>query len=94
MKMDLDKYSINRSIIQKEYDRSGVKSIRDFLSIWSASTHCPLICMAFYLAEEIGYTPELIDIIDSTVKFYGYTEVLGQKEGSPYLTSLKRSDIS
>ncbi len=54
------------------------------------SIECPCIVVAFYLSEDIGWTLELMKAVDTLIKFYGYEEIKNQKEGSPYLVSLKR----
>jgi hypothetical protein len=95
MKIDLKTYSINRKFIQNWYKNNKDKSldIGTIVSLCASATHCPCIALAHYLAEDIGYIPELTGLIDGFIKFYGYTEVLGQKEGSPYLTKTMPSDI-
>lgn len=85
MKIDLNKYSINRPFIQDFYRKSTIKDVSYTVSMCSTSTHCPIIVLAIFLGEDIGYTPEIVSIVERLIKFYGYTEILGQKEGSPFL---------
>lgn len=93
MRLDLNKYSINRGFIQNQY-RTGIeKDIEKVISIVGCAIHCPLIALAFYMAEQEGFTPPLVKMIDSLISFYGYTEILGQKEGSPYSTKYGSNDI-
>lgn len=84
MKIDLNTYAINKPFIQKKNKESPGK-IRDTLTMVSASTHCALICLVFYLAEDLGWTDELKELADGYIKFYGYTKIIGQLSDSPYL---------
>ena len=86
MIIDLDKYSINRKFIQETYanNRSRYRNIGEAISLFASSTHCPYICLALYLGETEGFTPELIRTIDTQISYYGYTEIHGQLPGSPY----------
>jgi hypothetical protein len=93
MQLDLNTYSVNRIPIQDWYRWHGDQRITDIISIQAAGTHCPCIALAFYLAEDIGYTPELIRLIDIFIKDYGYTEILNQSLDSPYLTTHGGNDI-
>ena len=90
MKLDLDKYAVHRLPIQIWYkENTGYESLSVALAMWAATTHCNIVSLAFFIGEDIGYTPEIVDLIDRLTKFYGYTEIAGQKEGSPFLTYKK-----
>jgi hypothetical protein len=93
MRLDLDTYAVNRKPIQGWYRSHSDQDIRSVIANWAISTHCPCIILCFFMAEDIGYTPELLQMIDSLSRFYGYTEILNQKEGSPYLTGRILGDI-
>lgn len=93
MTIDLKKYAINRPFIQQWYKKNNNYDISKTISLHAAGMHCPCIALAFYLAEDIGYTPELIRIIDILIKTYDYTEIKNQLPGSPYLTFGKKDDI-
>ena len=93
MDIDLNKYSVNRKFIIESYHNDKKKNVSKIVAICGAVSHCPLIVLAFYLSEDIGFTPELTNMIDGLIKFYGYKRILGQREGSPYLTMDRVSDI-
>ena len=95
MQMDLNKYTVNRKFIQDGYknSKSGFKNVGEAISIFASSTHCPCIILAFYLAESIGFTPDLVKFIDSQIKYYGYKEIYNQMPGSPYLAMDPTNDI-
>lgn len=95
MELDLNTYMVNKKPFQRYYHKNKDRndSISNMISIWSSSTFCPCIVLAFYLAEDIGYTAEIIRLIDIFVRTYEYKLILNQQEGSPYLTSLGNSDI-
>ncbi len=89
MKLDLDKYRVNRKYIQEEYRRGNEKSVTKVISSIGAGIHCPLLALAFFLAETETYSPELVKMIDSLIKFYGYTEISGLPKDSPYFVDKK-----
>ena len=95
MKIDLRKYAINRPIIQGWWrrDKDKGEELCKMIGFYAIGSHCPCIVVCFYIAEDIGYTDELCNTISKLAKFYGYTDVLGQLEGSPYLTSPLVDDI-
>lgn len=94
MQLDLDTYaSSSKEAIQNWYRRHNDERITDIISIQAACTHCPCIVLAFYLAEDIGFTPELVRLIDIFIKSYGYTEIRNQPPDSPYLTMNGESGI-
>lgn len=85
MKIDLNRYSVNRPFIQKWYRDSDNKDISNAVSILSPATHTPCIAMCFFLAEQEGFSPEMVFLIDTLIRFYGYKQILNQPEGSPYM---------
>ena len=86
MLIDLDKYRAHKTYTQIWYRQNAHLGLSTAISIWAPSTHCPCIAVAFFIADDIGYTPELIRIIDILIKSYNYKRILGQGENSPYLT--------
>lgn len=94
MQLDLDTYAnSSKKSIQNWYRRHSDERITDIISIQAACTNCPCIALAFYLAEDIGFTPELIRLIDIFIKSNGYTKILNQPPNSPYLTMNDEDDI-
>ena len=88
MKIDLSLYEVQRIPVKNWYRKSADRnlSISFMVSMWAATNQCPAILVAFLLAEEIGFTPDIIRIIDILIKCYQYDEILGQSDESPYLT--------
>ena len=82
MILDLDRFAINRKFIQTYYREKGGDP-EYAVSLMAATILCPIIVLAFYLAEDIGFTPELIKTIDYQMT-RGYT-VINQPQNSPYL---------
>ena len=93
MKLDLKKYEVQRIPLINWYNTRKHEDIEEMLTLWAATNHCPLIILAHLLAEDIGYIPELISLIDRQTKHYRYDQVQNQKEGSPYLTKKRKDDI-
>jgi hypothetical protein len=85
MEIDLNKYANNRTPVQNWYRDCNYDNISLAISIWAGGTMCPCICLAFYLAEDMGYTPELIRLINIFIKEYRYEKIHGQKSDSPFL---------
>lgn len=90
MKLDLNKYAINRKFIQKWYESHPDEDISAMVTIQGISIHCPIIVLCFFLTETIGFTPELTRLIDLFIAYYGYKEIIGQSQDSPYLTLGKK----
>jgi len=86
MTIDLNHFSVHRKPVQDWCRNNPHIELKDAVAIWASSQKCPCICVAFYLAEEFGYTEELVKNINTLIKFYDYGQILGQKEGSPFLT--------
>jgi hypothetical protein len=81
MKIDLNRYIVNKNFVQKFYKTHKVSyDLGSAISVCATSTGCPCVVVAFYLGEDIGFTPELIVIIDRLIKFYRYTEFIGAPE--------------
>lgn len=81
MKMDLNKYLINKSFIQNFYRKNKeIYTLGYTISLCGASTGCPCIALAFYLGEDIGFTQEILDTISRFAKNYEYTEFVGAPE--------------
>jgi hypothetical protein len=86
MRIDLNHFSVHRKPVQDWYRNNTHIEMKDAVSMWAYGTQCPCICIAFYLCEEFGYTEEMVKKINTLIKFYDYRQILGQKEGSPFLT--------
>lgn len=81
MKIDLNKYVVNKNFVQHFYRiNKEVYGLRGCISLCATSTGCPCIAVTFYLGEDIGFVPELIEIINRFIKFYGYTAIIGAPE--------------
>lgn len=88
MKLDLTKYVVNRNFVQNFYrTNKEVYGLGNSISLCATTTGCPCVAVAFYLGEDIGFTPEIIETIDRFAKFYGYTEFVGVPE--TYLLAIK-----
>lgn len=83
MKVDITKYEANKAAIQRWYRSKGQGNLVDFIPMVSCSTMVPCIVVAFYLAEIIGFTPDMISYIQSLIAFYGYTQIVGKPDNCP-----------
>ncbi len=95
MTIDLNTYAVNRRYIQDWYRNSDVRDedLCKSIAEWSASLSCPCIALAFYVGELNGYVPVIRAQIDRLIVLYGYSEILNQLPGSPYLTTNDGRDI-
>lgn len=84
MIVDLNHYLVNRPFIQKWHADNGVDDPGLTVAVLSPVTHCPCIVMAFYLSETVGFIPEMVDLIQTLIDFYGYKEINHQPENSPF----------
>lgn len=88
MKIDLTRYVVNKKFVQNFYRAKKEQyDLGSAISMCATTTGCPCVVVAFYLGEDIGFTPEVIDSINRFVKFYGYTEFIGAPES--YYEALK-----
>lgn len=85
MIVDLNHYLVNKPFIQNWYAEHGKDNPREVVSLFAPATHCPVIVLAFYISESVGFIPELVLQIESLIKFYGYTQIKNQPENSPFL---------
>jgi len=86
MRIDLNSYHLIRPFIKNWYKNNVNKDVSNAVSMIAASPpYYPCIAVAFILAEELGYTAELREIIERLIKFYRYTEIIGQSKDSPYI---------
>lgn len=85
MKIDLNTYSINRKYIQNWYkhNKDKVSGVVEAVALQAPSIHCPCIVLTYFIAEDIGFTEEIVESIESLIKQYGYKEILNQPENSP-----------
>jgi hypothetical protein len=83
MTIDLDAYRVQKQAIVRAYKLAISKDVLEIICLTSPATHTANVVMAFYLAEEIGFTPELVEMITRLIKFYGYTSIKGAPESCP-----------
>lgn len=82
MRIDLDKYSINKEFIQRWYLESG-EPTGYAVAMMAQATLVPCIVVAYYIGEVSGWTPELLRHIEVLKTFYGYTEIVNKPAGAP-----------
>ena len=85
MTIDLNKYAINKKFIQDYHRQHPEIEIRFLIAMRATVIHCPNICLCFFLALDIGFTPELVETIQYLIKTYDYKKILGQPKNSPFL---------
>lgn len=83
--VDLNRYSSNRIPFQDWYRENSHYGISMAISIWACGTHTPCLACAFYLAEDIGFTEEIVRLINIFIKEYDYTLIKNQPANSPFL---------
>ena len=93
MIVDLTRYEVNKSIVQRFYRaKNNIYDLGTIISLCATSTRCPCVVIAFYLGEDIGFTSEVIDEINRFVKFYGYSGFIGAPKA--YYEAIKTYPIS
>jgi hypothetical protein len=83
MLIDLDSYRVQKKEIIRAYDIATVKDVLEIICVTSPAIHTANVVLGFYLAEEIGFTPELVVMIKRLIKFYGYSTIKGAPENMP-----------
>ena len=66
MIFDINRYVVNRPFIQNYYRLNGGDPVYA-VSLLAATVGCPVIVLAYYLAESVGFTPGLIKTIQSQI---------------------------
>jgi len=84
MEIDLNLYSHYSKFVKEWYARNSEQGTGWTIGILAASTFCPCIAIAFYLAEDLGFTPQLVNSINILIDSYGYKKILNQQPGSPF----------
>lgn len=82
MKIDINKYRCNLSWIENLFEKEKQKYDFDYMKTsteLAAVSHIPLIAILCFYGEIYGFNKDLIDKIESIIKFYGYTEIIGKK---------------
>lgn len=82
MRFDLNRFLVNKLFVQNYFKKNG-GSPGYAVSLISATAGCPVIVLAFYLAEDIGFVPELVKTIQTQIN-RGY-RVENQPANSPFL---------
>lgn len=78
--MNINDYRVNVKPLERLLLRDSTSEERLLtVSRYSAASHCPLIACCHYAGEILGYWPELLMLIDTTMKFYQYDEIEGVK---------------
>lgn len=83
MLIDLMAYRVQKKEIIRAYNIATVKDVLEIICVTSPSIHTANVILGFYLAEEIGFTPELVVMIESLIKFYGYMTIKGAPDNMP-----------
>ena len=84
MRVDIDKYAINREFVRKFYqNRQSDDDLGVLISSLACATMCPCIVIAYWIGEDSNWHPDTIESIKRLTKFYGYTEIVGKPPGAP-----------
>jgi hypothetical protein len=82
MVADLDRYIVQKDVIQRWYLRDKGDPSK-LLSPIANATMVPCIVIAYYIGEIDGWSPEIRRSIESLMKFYGYTEIQNKPDNCP-----------
>lgn len=81
MTIDLDKYRNQIPFIKYLMDKAKPEErLTRTLSEIAPAIHCPIIAVAYYVAEIYGMSPETQLVIDKLKTYYRVTEVKGVRE--------------
>ena len=81
MRIDLNKYIINRDFIQKWYLDQTYLGYAQCISTMAIACHTPCIVVAFYIGEITDWPQEILNSISRYIDFYDYREITGIPEG-------------
>ncbi len=83
MNIDLIKYARNKAAVQREVERGKYADPVDIVNNLGPTIFCPNVVLAFYLAEIIGFTPGIVENINTLIKFNGYLTITGCPNNAP-----------
>jgi hypothetical protein len=83
MKVNLDHFIMAKEGLQRTFVAQNDRDMERAISVVSASTHVPVIVVAFYVGEFLGWPQEVLEIIGRLKKSCRCTEVLGIPESFP-----------
>lgn len=84
MTIDLNNYEVTKKYIMTWFKANPHIKLTDAISQMAVATHCPCIAVEFFIAEEIGFTEELVKYLNSDIKNYCYPNILNQPVNSPF----------
>jgi hypothetical protein len=77
MRVDLEHFQLVKVGLQRTFVAQNDRDVERAISVVSASTHVPVIVVAFFVGELLGWSDEVVEIIGRLKKSCNCTEVLG-----------------
>ena len=72
MEIDLNKYDAIRIYVKYWVKNYPERDILNSIDLIAVTNHCPLIVVAHFFGETVGYTDEIKKLINGLIKFYQY----------------------
>lgn len=76
-------YEGRKEFVLNWFRKQGRNDIRYTSANLSSGTMIPIIVIAYWIGEELNWTPESIKYIQGIKDFYGYTEIENKPVNAP-----------
>ena len=81
--MNLNTYSHSKKDIVEMYLRQKGGNIIENYTLIAIVIHVPVIVLAFWVGEHLGWPEEVVDNIEVLIKCYDYRNIVGIPESYP-----------
>ena len=83
MIIDIAVFEDRKKFIVDWFNDRSTKDFGTDVAALSSLTYVPCIAVALWLGESEGWPPESIAKINSLIRFYEYTKIIGMPESCP-----------
>lgn len=80
IKLKIEDHAYCRPLIKALVERKGVYRYMEYAPDFAITAGIPIFTTYFYIAEIVGFTPQILERMKSISKFYGYTEIIVETE--------------
>ena len=83
MTINLSLYKSSRPVVDKWCARRKNENLVNGVSQLASVTFCPAIVVAYWIGDNLGWPPEVVECINRLTEFYDYDAIEGKPEGAP-----------
>jgi hypothetical protein len=83
VKIDIGTYEASKHIVLNYVRGKGSSDPAGAIGMAASITHVPAIVCAYWIGEETGWPPKVMQSIKAITEFYGYTEIANKPPSAP-----------